>query len=138
MALIAAVVIVVAGFVGVVAGRTSATHGSPAAVKAGPVQAVEVRADNGTGTCRLVAFAGRAGRPAELVIHLDEPGEPPGTYSVVARPSSGRPEVPLGTIEVRDGQGSLDAMVPAGTGPVNGVRILESGHLHYQANFTSV
>ena len=48
-------------------------------------------------------------------------------YTVEAQPASGGAPVPIGTIQVKAGQGTLATTVPAGTGKVRGIRVLETG-----------
>jgi hypothetical protein len=74
-----------------------------------------------------------------LVVHLDQPAEPTGSYEVLAEPVHGGPAVALGTIVLVNGHGWLMASIPVGTGPVDAVRILEASQtIRYRATFEAV
>lgn len=142
-ALAAAALIVVAAVSGLAAGRavgrTSALHRQAAAARQLAARTVVVWADDGTSTCDLVAFPATGTQPARLVVHLDEPSETRGSYQVLAEPADGGPAVPIGTVSVVDGQGTLSAAVPAGTGAVHAIRVLEPGRgVKYRATFLPV
>jgi len=140
---VAAALIVVAAITALAAGRGGVASRPPAvAVDALAARTVVVRADSGRATCRLVAFPGHGSQAAWLVIHLDEPDEPPGAagaYQVLAEPTDGRPAVLVGTIAMEDGQGTLTVSIPPGVGPVHAVRITESPNaVRYRATFASI
>ncbi len=98
-----------------------------------------IRADGGRSTCQLVAFPGQGGQPARLVINLDEPAEASSSYQVLVEPTAGGPAVLVGSITVTHGHGTLTTTVPAGTGPVDAVRIVDSpSSVRYRATFQSV
>ncbi len=121
------------------AGRNSALRQQATAANQLAVRTVVVRADGGRSTCQLVAFPRDGTHPARLIINLDEPGEPPGPYQVLAEPSGGGQAVVVGTIAMMNGRGELIADIPAGTGPVNGVIITDSPHsIKYHATFQPV
>ena len=135
----AAALVVAAGLAGVRAGRTSATTEQTAAAQK-VARSVIVWADHGRSTCRLVAFVHHGQERAWLVIQLDEPGERIGSYQVLAEPAAGGPAVVVGTLTVTDGLGILAAAVPAGTGMVNAVRVVEptTHKVRYRAPFAPV
>lgn len=141
-----AVLVVVAAVSGLVAGRrsghTSALRAQASAVNALAARTVVVWASGGRATCRLVAFPSHGSQPAWLVIHLDEPDEPPGdtgTYQVFAEPTGGGPAVLVGSISMDDGQGTLTTTIPPGTGAVHGVHITDSpNEVRYRATFASI
>jgi len=142
-ALAAAVLVVVAGVSGLAAGRatgrTSALRHEASAANQLAARTAVVWADGGSSTCQLVAFPATGTQPARLVVHLDEPSDPHGSYQVLAEPADGGPAVPLGTISVVNGQGLLTAAVPAGTGPVHGIRVLDPGRgVKYRATFLPI
>jgi hypothetical protein len=131
----AAVLLVVAALGGLVVGRRSnGTH-----IGRTTAQVTTVSYGAGHWTCQVAAFPGQAGRPTELVIHLDEPASANGWYTVEAEPASGATPVPVGTITVVDGTGMLNTTVPRGTGKVQAIRVLSpAGELHYRAAFPPV
>ncbi len=142
-ALAAAAAIVVAVLSGLVTGqsrgRTSAQRHQAAAAQQLAARTVVVWADRGTSTCQLVAFPATGSQPARLVVQLDEPSDPRGSYQVLAEPAAGGAAVPIGTITVVNGQGMLNAAVPAGTGAVHAIRVLDPGHgVKYRATFLPV
>ncbi len=121
------------------AGRTSALSHEATAANQLAARTAVVWADKGRSWCQLVAFPGHGSVPARLVIYLDEPGDPPGSYQVLAEPTNGQPAVLVGTIVVADGHGTLTAAIPPGTGPVDAIRVLDAGRaLRYRATFASV
>jgi hypothetical protein len=143
----AAALILVAGVTGVMAaesqgrdaGRDSAVRQQAQAANQLAARTVVIRADDGASTCQLVAFPRSATEPARLVIHLDQPKEPAGSYDVLAEPADGGKAVAIGTIEMVGGHGWLMASIPAGTGPVGAVRIIEASKtVRYRATFEPV
>ncbi|MGH9125039.1 MAG: hypothetical protein ACRDZ8_09995 [Acidimicrobiales bacterium] len=97
-----------------------------------------VWADHGRSTCQLVAFPASGSQPARLVIHLEEPAEPPDLYKVFAVPVHG-PQILVGTITIADSEGTLVAAIPASAGPVNAVRVTGgTGTTRYWATFAAV
>jgi anti-sigma factor RsiW len=143
----AASLILVAGMTGVMAGqsrgrdagRASALREQAKGANQLAARTVVIRTDGGRSTCQLVAFPGTATQPARLVIHLDQPEEPAGSYDVLAEPASGGPAVAIGKIVLVDGRGWLMASIPEGTGPVDEVRILEASQtVRYRATFEPV
>ena len=143
----AAALIVVAGMTGVLAGqsqgrnegRDSAVRQQAQAANQLAARTVVIRADDGASTCQLVAFPRSATEPARLVIHLDQPKEPAGSYDVLADPADGGNAVAIGTIEMVGGHGWLMASIPSGTGPVGAVRIIEASKtVRYRATFEPV
>jgi hypothetical protein len=143
----AAGLIVVAGVTGVMAaesqgrdaGRDSAVRQQAQAANQLAARTVVIRADDGASTCQLVAFPRSTTEPARLVIHLDQPKEPAGSYDVLAEPADGGKAVAIGTIEMVGGHGWLMATIPAGTGPVGAVRIIEASKtVRYRATFEPV
>ncbi|MDQ1417246.1 MAG: hypothetical protein QOF81_2859 [Acidimicrobiaceae bacterium] len=143
----AAALILVAGVTGVMAaesqgrdaGRDSAVRQQAQAANQLAARTVVIRADDGASTCQLVAFPRSATEPAHLVIHLDQPKEPAGSYDVLAEPADGGKAVAIGTIEMVGGHGWLMASIPAGTGPVGAVRIIEASKtVRYRATFEPV
>jgi hypothetical protein len=143
----AAALIVVAGVTGVMAGqsrgrgagRASALRQQAQGANRLAARTVVVRADEGRSTCQLVAFPGSATQPARVIIHLDQPEEPTGSYQVLAEPTNGGPPVGIGTIVLVGGHGWLMASIPANTGPVDAVRILEASQsVRYRATFVPV
>lgn len=139
---IAAALVIVAGVVGLAVGRTtgrdSALQTEASAVTKLGARVVVLRADHGHEICQLVAFPAVASEPARLTIDLDEPGEPPGSYQILAERFHG-PAVLLGKIKTVDGQGTWMAAIPPGTGLVRGVRILEGPNVvKYWATFAPV
>jgi hypothetical protein len=139
----AAALIVVAGVSGLIAGatrgRNSAVGEQAQAANQLAARTVVIRADAGRSTCQLVAFPAEAAQPARIVVSLDEPGDPPSSYQVLAERTDGGPAVMVGTIAMADGHGMLAASIPAGTGPVDAVRIIEGPHtVRYRATFASV
>ncbi|MDQ1369496.1 MAG: hypothetical protein QOF20_1849 [Acidimicrobiaceae bacterium] len=143
----AAALILVAGVTGVMAaesqgrdaGRDSAVRQQAQAANQLAARTVVIRADDGASTCQLVAFPRSTTEPARLVIHLDQPKEPAGSYDVLAEPADGGKAVAIGTIEMVGGHGWLMASIPAGTGPVGAVRIIEASKtVRYRATFEPV
>jgi hypothetical protein len=144
---LAAALVVVVGVAGLLtgltrgraAGRISALSQEAQGANQLAARTVVLRADGGHSLCQLVAFPGAGAQPARLVISLDEPGEPSGSYQVLAQPADGRPAVLVGTITMAAGHGLLTAAIPPGTGPVNEVRIVEPpGNVKYHATFAPV
>ncbi|MDQ6616481.1 MAG: hypothetical protein M3083_17505 [Actinomycetota bacterium] len=138
---IAAALMLLAGLTGLVTGVTRGRDaGRTSALKQGQAaRTVVLRADAGRSTCQLVVFPSVGTQPAQLVVQLDEPGDAPGVYQVLAEPTAGSPAVLVGTINMVDGHGMLTASIPAGTGPVHAVRITEGSHsVKYRATFQSV
>lgn len=142
----AAAMILAAAVIGVAAGRdrgrADLSRTQATAVNALAARSVVVTAAGGRATCRLVAFPRQGNQAAWLVIHLDEPDEPPGvssSYQVLAEPTGGGPAVMVGTIPIDDGQGTLTVSIPPRTGPVNAVRIIDSPDIvRYRATFASI
>lgn len=123
--------------VGRTQGRTSALSQVKVTSQLAARTAV-VWADHGRSTCQLVAFPPSGSEPARLVIHLEEPGEPPDAYQVFAVPVHG-PQILLGTIRVSDSEGTLDAAIPPSAGKVNAVRVTGgTGTTRYWATFAAV
>ena len=121
------------------AGRAAALAYQATAAKQLAARTAVVWADKGQSWCQLVAFPGHGSQPAQLVIHLDEPDDPLGSYQVLAEPTNGQPAVLIGRIVVAKGHGMLTAAIPAGTGPVDAIRVIDSGRvLKYRATFASV
>lgn len=121
------------------AGRAAALAYQATAAKQLAARTAVVWADKGQSWCQLVAFPSHGGVPAQLVIHLEEPDDPLGSYQVLAEPTNGQPAVLLGSIVVANGHGMLTAAVPAGTGPVDAIRVIDSNRvLKYRATFASV
>jgi anti-sigma factor RsiW len=143
---IAAALIVIACVTGLVAGlarghtdgRNSALRQGAQGVQRLDARTVVVWADDGRSTCQLVAFAHAGTQPARLVIHLNEPGEQHSSYQVMAEPIDGHAAVLVGTIEVTNGEGTLTAAIPNGTGPVDAVRVMEGTSTKYWAKFAPV
>jgi hypothetical protein len=144
---IAAALIVVGGVTGLTvglvrgrsAGRTSGLAQQAATANQLAARTVVVRADGGRSTCQLVAFPAQGAEPARLAIALDEAGQGPESYQVAVEPSGGGAPVLVGTITMANGHGTLVASIPAGTGPVDGVRIMDSpGTVKYHATFQAV
>lgn len=94
--------------------------------------------DGGKSWCNLSAFPGHGTTPAQLVVQLDEPGQPDESYRVMALPVDGSPAVLLGTINVVDGQGTFTASIPPGTGRVNAIQVLEGPSIKYRATFAAI
>lgn len=139
---IAACLVIIAGVVGLAvgrnSGRASAIQTQVSTVTKLGARVVIVRADEGHEICQLVAFPAIASEPARLTIHLDEPGEPSGSYEIVAVRTHG-PAVQVGTITTKNGEGSWMAAIPPGTGPVQGVRIMEGPNdTKYWATFPPI
>jgi Putative zinc-finger len=130
----AAAVLFAAALAGIAAGRANERAGHRG------VESAVVSFGQGEWVCRVTAFAGRGTQPTELVIRLDEPPQPsPIWYTVQAEPSGGGAPVPIGTIHIQDGRGTIDTSVPLHTGKVRGIRVFDmQGHLTYEANFTAV
>jgi type II secretory pathway pseudopilin PulG len=121
------------------AGRAAALANQATAANQLAARTAVVWADKGQSWCQLVAFPSHGSLPAQLVIRLEEPGEPPGSYQVLAEPTNGQPAVLVGTIVVTNGRGTLTAAVPAGTGPVDAIRVIDADRaLKYRATFASV
>jgi hypothetical protein len=140
---VAAALIVVAGVGGLIAGvtrgRNSAVGQQARAANQLAARTVVIRADAGRSTCQLVAFPAQDSQPARLVVNLDEPGDTLSSYQVLAEPTDGGPAVVVGTIAMVNGHGMLAVSIPAGTGPVHAVRIIEGAHtVRYRATFESV
>jgi hypothetical protein len=133
MAAAAAAAVVVAASIGALAARGNSHSTTTASADA---RITSVGFGGGTWTCRIAAFPGHGNQPTEIVVRLDEPGEVTNWYTVEAVPANGGPAVPIGTVEVKSGQGTLAAAVPAGTGKVRGIRVLETGtKVRYTASF---
>ncbi len=124
----AAVLVVAAGLLG----RQSSQPSSPAGAQVAVV-------GFGSWTCRVAAFSGHGAAPTELVVRLDEPSDVAHWYTVEAEPASSGAPLPLGTIHVSNGHGTLTASVPPRAGKVRGIRVFESGQtLTYTATFAPV
>jgi hypothetical protein len=139
LAAAAAGIVAVAGIAGMVAGRDSGLQVQKTAVNRLGARAVVVRADSGQSLCQLVAFPATGSQPARVVIHLDEQGTSPDSYQIFAQPSDGRPAVRLGSIALTGGHGTFLASVPAGTGPVDAVLIVDGPNtVKYRAVFAPI
>ena len=138
LAVAAAVIVLVAGVAGLVAGRD--TRGArPAAAAGGAPRAVVIRADGGQSWCQLVAFPAAGGQPARVIVQLDEPNGSLDDYQVLVEPTNGHPAVLVGVIQLVAGHGTISASIPPGTGPVDAVRIVESpGVVKYRAVFAPI
>jgi hypothetical protein len=134
MAVVAAAALVVAASVGAAVTRDN-THPTTSAA----ARFTSVGFGGGTWTCRVAAFPGRGNQPTEIVVRLDEPGEVTNWYTVEAEPVNGGAPVRVGIVNVKKGQGTLVTTVPAGTGKVWGIRVLETGTtVRYRASFAPV
>jgi hypothetical protein len=131
LASVAAAALVVAASVGALVARGH----SPSTASA-DARITSVGFGGGTWTCRVAAFPGHGSQPTEIVVRLDEPGEVTNWYTVEAVPANGGGVVAIGRVFVKSGQGTLAATVPAGTGKVRGIRVLETGTtVRYTASF---
>jgi hypothetical protein len=131
---VATALVVVAATVGVLLGRDPARHPQQSAIRTATVWA-----DQGRSTCHVVAIPGHDGRGAEVVLRLDELAEQPSAYPVMVEPANGGRAIPLGMVQVVNGVGSFDAVVPATVGKIRGVQVLEEdGQLRYQARFSAI
>jgi hypothetical protein len=121
------------------AGRSSALSQEAQAANQLAARTAVVSSDEGHSWCNLIAFPGHGTTPAQLVVELDEPGQHEGSYQVMAVPVDGKPAVLLGIINVVDGQGTLTASVPPGTGRVNAIQVLEGPNsIKYRATFAAI
>jgi hypothetical protein len=125
----AAALILAVGSAGLLTGRFTG-HGG------GTSHIALVRRDSGW--CQVAALPGNGATPAMLIVRLDEPKEPPGSYPVQLLPANGGRPIPWGVIEVRGGHGSLQGPVPAGAGPVHGIRVFDGNDVRYTASFAPV
>ena len=130
-----AALLVATATVGVIVGRHSARHPEPSAIRTATVWA-----DNFRSTCHIVAVPGSDGQGAEVLLRLDEAAEAPSAYPVLVEPATGGRPVAIGTVQVVDGRGAFDRVVPAQVGRIRGVRVMEEDgrRLRYQASFAPV
>ena len=124
----AALALVASGFVGGLA--TNAMRGENEAAAAPPVRVALAYGSWGHPVCQVFAHPGH---PSLLVVNVDSPGEI-GTYSVDLLTTDRT--VPLGTIQVTDGKGSLGAVADVDLATAKSVRLIEGdGHVLYEAVF---
>jgi hypothetical protein len=125
---VAAAALVVAGFAGgLVTNEVRTGDGKP---KPAPVRVALAYGSWGHPVCQVFAHPGD---PSLLVVNVDSPGEI-GTYSVDLLTTKGT--VPLGTIQVTDGKGSLGAVADVDLATAKSVRLIEGdGHVLYEAVF---
>jgi anti-sigma factor RsiW len=130
-----AALLVATATVGVIVGRHSARHPQPSAIRTATVWA-----DNFRSTCHIVAVPGTDGQGAEVLLRLDEAAEAPSAYPVLVEPASGGRPVALGSVQVVDGHGAFDRVVPLRVGRIRGVQVMEEdGHrLRYEASFAPI
>ena len=130
-----AALLVATATVGVIVGRHTARHPQPSAIRTATVWA-----DNFRSTCHIVAVPGTDGQGAEVLLRLDEAAELPSDYPVLVDPASGGRPVAIGRVQVVDGHGAFDRVVPAQVGRIRGVQVMEEDgrRLRYEASFAPV
>src|SRR5207248_7691504 len=114
------------------AGAAINDHGGSAstAAKAPAIRLATASGNWGQPVCQVFAYPGR---PSVIVVNVDSPGEV-GTYSVDLVTTTRT--VPLGTIQVTDGKGSLGAVANVDLATAESVRVLEGdGNVLYDAAF---
>ena len=122
----AAVVLLGLGFLG--GSELVERGGSHAATPA--IRLATASGDWGRPVCQVFAYPGR---PSVVVVNVDSPGEA-GMYTVELVTTSRT--VPLGTIQVTDGKGSLGAVANVDLATAKSVRVLEGdGKVLYDAVF---
>jgi hypothetical protein len=136
----AAVVLVASGIAaGRAEDRAGVPHRQPAATNQLAARTALVRADGGKYTCQLVAFPAQGKQPAEMVIHLTEPGDPGGSYQVLAEPVDTAPPFQVGTVNVVNGEGLLIVTIPTRTRPIHGIKVVDTSHeVRYRASFAPI
>jgi len=127
---VAAGVLLVAGGFAAGAEINRGSSGSSAAAKPPAIRTATASGSWGMPVCQVFAYPGR---PAVVVVNVDSPGEA-GTYSVDLVTSD--KTVPLGTIQVTDGKGSLGAVADVDLANARSVRVIENdGSVLYEAPF---
>ena len=117
------------------AGATALLRDGGGAAPAGEVRTALARDDGGRWTCRAVVYGES---PTWLVVSLDRSDRLSASFSVEAL-QAGSPDVlPVGELTIRDGHGSLAAVIELPPDRVDAIRVLDAGgRVRYEVDFPS-